>query len=212
MPAPWVAGAQCRIVGELHGQQTVNVMNFATNDAIADEAELDTILLALATAMLECVLTTLLPAVTVDWKVVQCDARRIAPTPSDPQVATADAGSVGELSATSVSFAASLVNIRTGGGGKRGRGRMFLPPPGETEVSASAIDPGTLVLITAFLTCVAGKFMGVDATTPWRLGVYSRKADSEVGGTFDNSFRQATSLNPVVNLAVMRSRKKGHGR
>lgn len=211
MPAPWVAGAQCRIIGEIHGQRTVNVMNFATNDAIADEAELDTILLALATAMLACVVDTLLPAVTSDWKVVQCDAKRIYPTASDPIVATADAGAVGELSASSVSFASSLVNIRTGGGGKRGRGRVFLPPPGETEVSASSIDAGTLTLITAFLTCVAGKFMGSGATTPWRLGIYSRKADSETGGTFDNSFRQATSLNPSVTLAVMRSRKVGHG-
>src|SRR6185436_3832889 len=114
MPAPWVAGAQCRIIGEIHGQQTVNVMHFATNDAILDEGELDTILLALATAMLECVVETLLPAVSSDWKVVQCDARRIYPTPSDPILATADAGSVGELSASSVSFASSLVSVRTG--------------------------------------------------------------------------------------------------
>jgi len=211
MPAPWVAGAQCRIIGEIHGQQTVNVMHFATNDAILDEGELDTILLALATAMLECVVETLLPAVSSDWKVVQCDARRIYPTPSDPILATADAGSVGELSASSVSFASSLVSVRTGGGGRRGRGRVFLPPPGEAEVSSSAIDAGTLALITAFCACVAGKFMGVGATTPWRLGVYSRKNDSETGGTFDNSFRLATSLNPVANLAVMSSRKKGHG-
>lgn len=211
MPAPWSAGAQCRIIGEIHGQQTVNVLHFATNDTIADEGELDTILLALAAAMLDCVITTLLPAVTSDWKAVKCDARRISPSPSDPIVATADAGSVGELSASSVSFASSLVSVRTGGGGRRGRGRIFLPPPGEAEVSASAIDSGTLTLITAFLTCVAGKFMGTGATTPWRLGILSRKQLSGIGGTFDGSFRLATSLNPVADLAVMRSRRKGHG-
>ena len=211
MPPPYVAHAQARIIGEIHGQETVNVLHFVTNDAIADEAELDTILLALATALLECVITTLLPAVTSDWKAVRCDAKRISPTPSDPMVATADAGSVGALSATSVSFASSLVNVRTGGGGRQGRGRIFLPPPGEGEVAQSSIDPGTLTLITAFLTCIAGKFMGSGKTTPWQLVVLSRKHLSGVGATYDNSVREVSSLNPVQDLAVMRSRRKGHG-
>lgn len=210
MPAPWVAGAQARILGTLHGQQTVNVMHFGTNSQIADQAQLDTLLLALAAAMLDCVITVLLPATTSDWTAVACDAKRILPTPSDPIIATAPANSVGELSPASVSFAASLVNIRTGGGGKRGRGRVFLPPPGEAEVVASGIDGPTLTLITAYLTCVAGKFMGVGATEDWILGVLSKKRLSEAGGTFDNSFREATSLNPVANLSVMRSRKKSN--
>lgn len=210
MPAPWVAGAQARILGTLHGQQTVNVMHFGTNSQIADQAQLDTLLLQLAAAMLDCVLTVLLPAVTSDWTVISCDAKRILPTPSDPQIATAPANSIGELSPASVSFAASLVNIRTGGGGKRGRGRVFLPPPGEAEVAASGIDGPTLTLITAYLTCVAGKFMGVGATTDWKLGVLSMKRLSEALGTFDNSFREATNLNPVANLSVMRSRKKSN--
>lgn len=211
MAAPWVAGAQGRIIGEIHGQQTVNVMNFATNDQIADEGNLDTILLALAEAILDCALTTLLPATTVDWKLVRCDAKRIYPTPSDPIIATAPANSVGALSASSASFIASLISVRTGGGGRRGRGRMFLPPAGEGQIAQSAIDGPTLVLLTAFAACMAGKFLGGSPSTPWRLGVYSRKNDAAATGTFDNSFRIATSLNPVADVAVMRSRRKGHG-
>lgn len=211
MAAPWVAGAQGRIIGEIHGQQTVNVMNFATNDQIADEGNLDTILLALAAAILDCALTTLLPATTVDWKLVRCDAKRIYPTPSDPIIATAPANSVGALSASSASFIASLISVRTGGGGRRGRGRIFLPPAGEGQIAQSAIDGPTLVLLTAFAACMAGKFLGNAPTTPWRLGVYSRKNDAAAAGTFDNSFRVATSLNPVADVAVMRSRRKGHG-
>lgn len=211
MPPPYVAHAVCRIVGEIHGQQTVNVLHFTTHDAIADEGELDTILLQLATAMLACVIDTLLPAVTSDWKVIQCDAKRISPAVSDPILATAPAGSVGQLSAASVSFASSLVSVRTGGGGKSGRGRLFLPPPGEAQTTASSIDAGTLVLIAAFVACVAGKFMGDTKTTPWQLGILSQKHLKAIGGTHDNSFREATSLNPRQDLAVMRSRRKGKG-
>lgn len=211
MPAPWVAGAQARIVGEIHGQQTVNVMHFGTNDQILDQGNLDTLLLQLAQAMLECVTTVLLPAVTQDWKVVFCDAKRIAPTPSDPIVATAPADSVGTLGVASASFLSSLVHVRTGGGGKSGRGRIFLPPAGEAQTAQSSLDGPTLTLIAAYLACVAAKFMGVNATTAWHLGVLSMKKFKALGGTFDNSFREATSLNPVANVACMRSRKKGHG-
>ena len=211
MAAPWNAGAQARIIGSIHGQTTVNVMNFATNDSIEDEGALDTILLALAEAVRDCVIDTLLPAVSQDWTFVQADAKRIYPVTSDPIVATAPGGSVGELGVTSVSFAASLLNIRTGGGGRRGRGRVFLPPAGEAQIANSALDGPTLVLIAAFAACVAVKFMGADPETPWHLGVLSRKNLTGVGGNFDNSFRPATSLNPVANVAVMGSRKIGHG-
>lgn len=211
MPAPWVAGAELRIVGTLHGQQTVNVLNFATNDQIQDEGDLDTLLLQLAQAMLDCVIQVLLPAVTSDWTCVQVDARRIYPVRSDPVIATAPAGSVGAQSASSSSFIAALVNIRTGGGGKRGRGRIFLPPPGELEIAGSAINNNVLLLIAAYLTCVAGKFLGANPTTAWRLGVLSRTNLAGIIGNFDNSFRIATQLSPVANVSCLRSRKVGHG-
>src|SRR5690242_9991744 len=117
MAAPWAAGAECRIVGNLHGSQCINVFHFATNTVINDDDNLDDLLLQLAQAMLECAVETLLPAVTSDYTLVHVDAKRIAPVRSDPMIATAPAGSVGQRGPTSVSFAASLMNIRTGGGG-----------------------------------------------------------------------------------------------
>lgn len=212
MAAPWARGAICRIVGRIHGQETVNVFHFATNTVVNDGPDLDALLLQLAQALRECVEEFLIPAVSVDWTFTQCDARAIYPAPSDPVIATASAGvGAGQLSATSVSFSAALLNIRTGGGGKRGRGRKFLPPPGEAETLNSEINDATLVLIAAFAACVAEKFLGAGATTPWLLGVYSRTNDNAVGGTFDNSFRIATQLSPVKRVSVLRSRKVGRG-
>lgn len=211
MAAPWVAGAQARIIGEIHGQQTVNVLHFATNAQINGDDQLDTILLALAEALAECVVETLLPAVSVDWKFVRTDARRIYPVPSDPIISTGLPEHVGELGVASHSFAASLVNVRTGGAGRRGRGRMFLPPCGEAQTTASTIDGPTLALIAAFAACVAAKFMGSGATTDWRFGILSKATLNGVIGNFDNAFRMATSLNPVADSAVMRSRRKGRG-
>jgi len=206
MAAPWAAGAEARIVGKLHGQDCINVFHFATNTVINDPQALDTLLLQLANALLDCARTTLLPAVTQDYTLVHCDAKQIAPVKSDPVFATANAGEIGELGATSVSFAASLMNIRTGGGGRRGRGKKFLPPPGEANITASNLDPATGLLLVQFGVCLAGKFLE-NATTDWRLGVYSPTTDKAVGGTFDNSFRVATAFNFSTSLAVMRSRR-----
>ena len=210
MPAPWSGVAQCRIVGRLHGSECVNVFHLATNTVINDGNQLD-LLLALATAMLACAIEKLLPAVTQDYTLVQVDAKLLHPTESDPVIATAPANSVGALGPVSASFIASLVNIRTGGGGRRGRGKKFLPPPGEAQSANSVMDNPTLVLLTEFLLCVAGKFTGAGATEAWRLGVMSFTRKKELGGTFDNSFREATQLSPTQTLAVMRSRKLGHG-
>jgi hypothetical protein len=211
MPSPWSGGAQARIIGRIHGQETVNVLHFATNSVINDQGSLDTLLLQLAEALRDCVVEFLLPAVTQDWTFVQTDAKRIAPSTSDPILATGVPGNVGQLGVASFSFASTLVNVRTGQGGKSGRGRMFLPPAGEAQTQNSLVDGPTLVLIAAFTACVATKFMGANPETDWHLGVLSRKKLTAVGGSFDTAFQIATSLNPVAEAAIMSSRKVGRG-
>jgi hypothetical protein len=210
-PGNWGHIAEVRVVGQIHGSQTVNVWHLATDEIVNDPGSLDTLLLQLAEAMLACVIDTLLPAVSQDWSATQVEAKRIFPTPSDPLIATAPANSVGSLGPASVSFAASLVNVRTGQGGRSGRGKKFLPPPGEPETVNSEMDQPTLALITQFLLCVAGKFMGANPTTPWHLGVFSRKLAGGVIANANTGFQVVSSLNPVAKLAIMSSRKKGVG-
>lgn len=211
MPAPWALGAQGRIIGRIHGQQTVNVMHFATNLVATDINQINAALERIVTALIECARTTLLPAVSSDWTLVRTEAHGIHPTRSDPIVATANAGEIGALSPTSVSFASSLLHIRTGIGGRRGRGRIFLPPAGESEINQSAIDPATGLLLVQFAACLAAKFGGPNPETEWRLGVLSTTDLKAQGGNFDNSFRVASQLTPGTIVAVMRSRKVGVG-
>jgi len=212
MAAPWTGGAELRIIGEIHGSETVNVLHFGTNTVINDAQSQIDLLLALATAMLQCAVDTLLPAVTVDWTLKTIDAKFISPQLSDPiEVVPAVQPAEGQLSASSTSFIASLINKKTGGGGKSGRGKMFLPPAGEAEIATSAIDGPTMALIAAFIACVVGKFVGAGASESWRLGVLSHKKLKAPGGTFDNSFREVTQLVASNNPAIMGSRKKGVG-
>lgn len=210
MPPPYVAGAQCRIIGEIHGQTTVNVVNFATNTVVSDD-NIDELLLQLATAMAQCVVETLLPAVTSDWRFVRTEAYRIHPLRTDPVIASGTPANVGELGPASASFLSTLVHLRTGQGGRTGRGKMFLPPPGEAQTANSVIDEPTLVLIAAFLACVASKFAGLNPETPWILGVLSRKLAGANIQSFDSGFREVRQLTPSADIAKMGSRKKGRG-
>jgi hypothetical protein len=207
----WARGAQLRIVGELHGQQTINVLHLGTDEVANDAGTLNEVLLQLATAMRDCVVEFLLPAVTQDWRFVRTDAKEIFPTATDPIVVSGTPGQVGELGVTSVSFAASLATLRSGQGGRRGRGRVFLPPAGEAQTAASLIDEPTLVLLAAFTACVATKFMGANPESNWHLGVLSAKDLNKVPANFNTAFRVVSSINLSAEVAVMRSRRRGHG-
>ena len=214
MPAPWNAHAVVRVIGEIHGQTTNNVMHFATNANISDN-DGSTLMLQLLAALVACIETTLLPAVTADWNftaaVGQYVGTVIPTVTTDPFVQGPAGSGQGQLGATSVSFSASLAHVRSGIGGRRGRGRMFLPPPGEAQVAASVMDDPTLDLVIAYLTCVAGKFLGVGATTDWRFGVYSRKIGQNNFNNFNNAFFEAKQLTASNTLAVIGRRKKGRG-
>jgi len=202
---------QARILGTLHGQQTVNVLHFAGDANPADNAALVALLVQLATAILQCVTSTLIGGISEDWTCIGVDAKQIKPTPSDPQLVAAGAGTIGGRGTTNVSFVAALVNIRTGLGGKRGRGRIFLPPPGDADQTNSVLsDTSTGDFYRSFLTCLAGKFIGSGHTEPQVLGVFSHKDDTS-GNPFPASFRDATVLTLNQTMAVMRSRKVGHG-
>jgi len=217
MAAPWSLGAQIRIRGMIHGQETVNVLHFASNSVESDVQAPSPLLVALIAAVVDCIITALLAGVTSDWRFIDCEGRLVhnsggSPTGPDPVIQTAPPNTVGTLSAASVSFASSLVNLRSGVGGRSGRGKMFLPPPGETESTGGVMTSDASTALTAFLTCMAGKFGGSSPTTDWRWGVFSRKLGGTKYQTFDAGFFPVAVASPSTTLAVISRRKIGHGR
>jgi len=202
---------QARIIGRIHGQQTVNVLNFGSDEAAANNDALVAILVQLATQILLCVTTSFLSAVTEDWTVENVEAKQLFPTVSDPVQVSAAPSTNGNLAPTNVSFAATLVNIRTGGGGRRGRGRIFLPPMGDASITNSVLSDSTAgQFLTDFLECLSDKYIGPSKTELQTLGVLSRKAIA-TGTAFGDALRAATTLEANQNVSVMRSRKLGHG-
>jgi hypothetical protein len=201
-----------RIVGRLHGSTTNNVLHFREQTGSPlDDPALQAILTRLAAAVFACVLDTLIPAVTSDWTFVRVEAQTYAPTLSDAVVQEAQAGVVGELSPTSVSFASALVNLKTGGGGRRGRGKIFLPPPGEQEVQESLLNGPTHDLLEAFLQCLFAKFVGGTRTDPAEWCVFSRANAGALLGDVSTANRPVLQAIPSSVIARCGSRKLGKG-
>lgn len=214
MPPPFARGARLRVIGKLQEEDCINVMNFASQEVINDAPdEIAVILLRLATAMLECLVDTMLPATTVDYQLLGVETTLIHPTLSDPVFLAAPLASRGAGGPTSVSFAATLIQVRTGTGGRHGRGRNRWPPPDETAITNSAITTPNQDLWAAFIACVAGKFIGVGSSDSFKLGVLQKftSDDPPQPVPFNNGFREATSMVLVPQVARCSSRKKGSG-
>lgn len=213
MPAPWAAGVRVRIIGKVHNKDCIQVIHFATNTNVFDDPTGLALLKALANAVAQCVVDQLLGAVTSDYTYLRVEATKIAPTISDSVFGDVVGPLNGDLPAQGVGFAAQLGQVRTGGGGRSGRGRNFWPPASEAVATAGNWDAPQLLLLAQFFACIAAKFMGAAPTTEWRLGVLSRKKFGEppVAANFDIAFREATELLTEPVIAVMGTRKLNRG-
>ena len=204
-------GCRVRILGKLHGQDCIQVLNFGTNAEVNDNPSRDALILALLTAILACITEQLLDAVTSEYRLVGLEGNEIFPTLGDPIFLAAPANTVGTRGPTSSSVLATLIQIRTGLGGKTHRGRNFWPPAGEADSNVSVLSGDVMTALTEFVTCIANKFIGDAATEQWRLGVYSKKNGPQTTTQFPNGFTEATSMVPSETIAVMGSRKVGRG-
>lgn len=203
--------ARVRIIGEIHGSETVNVIHFARFNS---DVDLDTLLgklQTLAQQVVTCVLDNLMIGVSSDWTFRRVEAQGVSPIATDAQSAQAPAGTNGGGTSQGVTIAASLVQVRSGRDGRKGRGRIFLPPAGEASIANGEWDAVWLLALTNFMLCLSEKFGVNGGTEEWKIGVLSRKDFKAVGGTVANSFRPATQLAPQALAASMRTRKKGVG-
>lgn len=212
MPLPGIThGARVRVLGKLHGQDCIQVLHFATNAEVNDNPARDALILALLQAILACITEQLLDAVTSEYRLVGLEGSEVYPTHGDPIFLAAPANTVGTRGPTSSSVLATLIQIRTGLGGKTHRGRNFWPPAGEADSNISLLSGDVMTALQDFVNCIAGKLIGDAATEDWRLGIYSRKNGPNPTTQFPQGFTEATSMVPSEVIAVMGTRKVGRG-
>jgi len=189
----------------LHGQLCNNVLHFGTDG-------FEELIAPLLSDILACITSSLRPAVTEDLVVNSLLGRELFPVLKDPEELTPGVVTQGTGLPGGVSFSAYLFQIKTGLGGKSNRGRIYIPGTIENDVQLSRVSDAAMVKLVAFASCLANKFIQRGAgSSPWQIGVLSRKKSLEVGQTIGSAFNVATVLRPVKEVAVMRSRRIGNG-
>lgn len=204
-------GCRVRVLGKLHQQDCIQVLYFSTNTEVNDNPARDALILALLQAVLACVVEQLLPAVTSEYTLLGVEGTEVFPTKGDAIFVAAEPGSVGARGPTSSSILSSLIEVRTGQGGRTHRGRNFWPPAGEADSNVSLLDNTIITQLTAFVNCIAGKFIGQAKTEPWSIGVYSKKNGPNTTTQWAQGFTAASQLLPKNLIAYMGSRKVGRG-
>lgn len=201
---------QVRIVGQVEGQETNNILYFMAASPI-DDVEL-----RLIVALIECFQTHLIPVVSSAWQLKEVHWKRVNPTLGVENIFVPGGQVQGQGNAAALpSFCSALVSIRTDLGGRSHRGRMFLPglPEAATINSVFDTDHAFWAALLAFVACVAAKFILGDppGTNAFQMMVYSRKLGGTAFPLGNAGFTAVKRLVPNQLIATTRSRKVGRG-
>lgn len=209
---PSVAGAiwQVRMIGELDGQQIVNVLHFQTPGSV-DDMEL-----RLIVVLANCWLTHLKPVTASGFTLNEIRYQLMSANPPGLEYTYAVPGGTATGSAAALpSFNAAVVSLRSNIGGRHGRGRMFLAGIPEAATTNSLLDTGHAYWagLIAFCACVAAAFIneGSPPANFVRWIIYSRSLG---GASVPFSIAGAThtiTATPNALIGTIRSRKVGRG-
>jgi hypothetical protein len=199
--------------GRQEGQQVLNVMHFRFDNNNSNVEE------NLLRALVECLLTVLLPTAASTYQYVRCMGKQVSPILGPIIEIGQEASDViqgADVGDALPSFVSVCANIHTVRGGRSGRGRMFIPaiPESSTVGSfVSTVHPHWQAIL-AYLACVAAKFIHVGeplGSEQISLGVMSRKIGGLKPPYSVDGFAAATRLVAKNALATTRSRKVGRG-
>lgn len=203
---------EARVKGQIHGQRTINIFHFGTSAGIPNQEQLILFLQQLGQDIIECAIQQLLGAVTSDWTLEGVDLQQLHPQLTDPVEFAAPANSVGLRAPVNTSFECVIMRKKTGFGGKRKRGRNFLPPPGDADITNSLISSDPVSdFLAGFIVCMTNKFVGADATTTSRMVLLSPKTLKENPGNYNLATTDIAQLSIDTAITHMHSRKVGVG-
>ncbi len=204
---------QAKIHGRQEAQECLNVLHFGT--VMGD----NNVELRLLQALLNCVVTSLLPGLHTSYRLERVTAMRVSPTVGPELEVVPDPTGViqGSIAGDALpSFTSCVLSIRANAGGRAGRGRMFIPGLPESAVSGSFIGPESpyWLAMIAFAACLLSSFKhfeDIPSTNEWWFGVMSRKIGGVKPPFLAAGFSHVMSITPKAAVATTRSRKVGHG-
>lgn len=201
------------IQGKLHGQVINNVLWFSL------AGELGTIdwpakLTELAQAIINCVVTTLLPGLSSQYALESVTAALLSTADKIQIVVPAPANSVGGLGESLPAQAAATVTLYTPYGGHSRRGGMRIAGIPEANHALSVLSGPPIEAIAAFLACMLTNFKFDGTASKFDWIIYSRKLGFVKPSTCNLTL---DTMAPVTNTVVrttcgsQNSRKLGRG-
>jgi hypothetical protein len=204
---------QEKIHGRMDEQECLNVLHFQT---VMGANNVENQLLA---ALLNCVVTALLPGMSVNYKFESITAMRVSPTVGPELSRVPDPSGLVQGSATGdslPSFNSCVLSIRANAGGRAGRGRIFLAGIPEGSSSGSFLSPESpyFQAAVAFALCMLNAFKhfeDIPSNNEFWFGVMSRKIGGAKPPFLAAGFSKVMSIEAKRLIATTRSRKVGHG-
>lgn len=202
MPWPTTYNSQgifmVSLEGRIHGQQTVNTFWFSQPGELGT-VDWPPILLAAATAVLECAVTTLLPGLSSQWEITGCRAKLMSAADKQEVFVPAAANSVGALGESLPSYCSIVIQWRTPYTGKSRRGRTGFAGVPEANQALSIASGVPVTQVAAFVACLLGKFHFTNGTETPDFIIYSRKLGFVAPSTYN---AELTMFAPVASGAV----------
>ena len=199
--------------GSQEGQQVMMVWHFLCETAV------DNVELRMLRAIMECLLTTLIPQAASTFQLTRVYGKRVSPT-LGPIIEVVPGGTdvvQGQTEEGALpSYSSVCINIHTTPGGPSGRGRKFLMGVQKLATQDSFFPPTApyWLAVLAFCACVADKFIHTGepiGTNQIAVGIYSRKIGGSEYPYNVNGFAPATVLKPVNLVSHNVSRKVRRG-
>jgi len=199
-----------RIYQTLQGGQVVNVLHFVNDDISGVQGALE-----LANHFVTN-LTTSLKARAFSGVAFQfVEVQKIVPFEGGPSIVNFPGGTVGGVGGSCVSGTlCEVVTIYSQRGGRRGRGRIYLPPSDTsgTNATGGSWQAVQTARTTTFANALASNYIGASHSSVFTLGVWSRASGPEFPPWSTSQFARATGLTVRTTIRTQRRRQLGVGR
>jgi hypothetical protein len=203
--------AEATIIGKINDEDYRNRIHFSTETMEWDTNGLQ-LLTTLCTELSADVVSGFLGALSNEFQFIGVAAKRIAPDTSDIVEVFTDAGPGGVAGQALPSFNCMLAHKKSGKGGRKGRGRMFLPPPLEAHADKGKLIAAGVAVIEEFLDGLRTHFIGAGGSSVWSLGVLNNVYDNATPPNItDRNWFPSAALVADDLIAVQRRRKIGRG-
>jgi hypothetical protein len=200
-----------RVYHLMQGAQVVNVYHFLANNAVLTQEPVD-----LANDFVTNMRATLIARTVNSCNFQYVECQKIVPFSGGPAVVSFPANTNGTMVGAAVSATlCEVMTIYSQRGGRRGRGRVYLPSGDcQNSLPSNGIwNNNNTTKTQAYATALVARYIDLPgAPANWHLGVWSRRSGPVNPPWTTDQFARATGCVVRTTIRNQRRRQAGVGR